>query len=371
LGSKETVAVDLFQEAAEQFAPAFSTVESVEAFGNGNINKTYLVTYRYDGTSDGGTYVLQRINQAVFQKPALVMQNLVAFVNHVEARLSATADKGRRGWEVPLVVLTRGGVDHFVDSSGGFWRGLSFIEDVETFDTIRDLRHAREVGEALGMFHCLISDLPPARLADTLPGFHITPEYLKQYDQALKTSVAEDTDDVLWCKEFIESHREGASVLEDAGLPIRPIHGDPKVNNILMDVTMGHPVSIVDLDTVKPGLVHYDIGDCLRSGCNQLGEETQDWRAVTFDLDLCQELLRGYLSEATFLTDLERAHLFDAVRLLPFELGMRFFTDHLNGNVYFTASHETHNLERALVQFQLAASVEAQEAAIRKIIAGV
>ena len=74
----------------------------------------------------------------------------------------------------------------------------------------------------------------------------------------------------------------------------------PKINNILVDVTSGFAVSIVDLDTVKPGLVHYDIGDCLRSGCNRLGEETTDWHDVTFDLDLCREILRGYLSEATF-----------------------------------------------------------------------
>jgi Ser/Thr protein kinase RdoA (MazF antagonist) len=350
-------------EAATQFLPAGATLSSVESFGNGNINKTYLAMH------SEGTFVLQRINDNVFKKPTLVMQNLVAFAQHVEERLKATADKGRRGWEVPLVIPTATGTDHWVDAEGGYWRGLTFIEDVETFDTIKDLRHAREVGEALGMFHCLISDMPAERLADTLPGFHITPEYLKQYDTALKNTTAEDTDDVLWCKAFVESHRAAAAVLEDAGLPLRPIHGDPKVNNILMDLTMGHAISIVDLDTVKPGLVHYDIGDCLRSGCNRLGEETSDWKAVTFDLDLCRELLRGYLSEATFLTEAERAHLFDAVRLIPFELGLRFFTDHLNGNTYFTATHPTHNLERALVQFQLAKSVEDQEAPIRQIIA--
>ncbi|MGC4047843.1 MAG: aminoglycoside phosphotransferase family protein [Armatimonas sp.] len=349
-------------EAATQFLPQGASLSSIEPFGNGNINKTYLAAH------SEGSFILQRINEKVFKKPALVMQNLVAFAQHVEERLKATADKGRRGWEVPLVVPTVSGADHWVDGEGGYWRGLTFIEDVETFDTIRDLRHAREVGEALGMFHCLISDMPAERLADTLPGFHITPGYLAQYDEALGTTTAEDTENVLWCKAFVEAHRAEVAVLEEAGLPLRPIHGDPKVNNILMDLTMGHAVSIVDLDTVKPGLVHYDIGDCLRSGCNRLGEETKDWKSVTFDLDLCQELLRGYLSEATFLTDAEREHLFNAVRLIPFELGLRFFTDHLNGNVYFTASHATHNLERALVQFQLAASVEAQEAAIRQII---
>ena len=53
------------------------------------------------------------------------------------------------------------------------------------------------------------------------------------------------------------------------------MHGDPKVNNVMLDTTTGQAVALVDLDTVKPGLVHYDIGDCLRSGCNPLGRRNR------------------------------------------------------------------------------------------------
>ena len=35
-------------------------------------------------------------------------------------------------------------------------------------------------------------------------------------------------------------------------------------------------ISIIDLDTVQPGIFHYDIGDMLRSSCNLLGEDTID-----------------------------------------------------------------------------------------------
>ena len=361
--------MDQLQYAAQQFAGA-GTVVDVEIFGNGNINKTYLVQLV---GGDCERFVLQRINENVFVAPPLVMKNLATFSRHVQVRLQATADKGRRAWEVPSVRPTLSGENCWVDAEGGFWRGLSLIEDVETHDTIRDMRHAREIGEALGTFHSLISDLPADRLEDTLEGFHIAPLYLNQYDLAVGRWSSENTDDVAFCRAFVEERRAGVSVLEDAKdagkLPIRPIHGDPKINNILVDVTSGCAVSIVDLDTVKPGLVHYDIGDCLRSGCNRLGEETTDWRSVRFDLELCREILRGYLSAATFLTETDREYLFDAIRLIAFELGLRFFTDHLNGDVYFGAKHPTHNLERALVQFQLAASIEAQEAPIREIIA--
>ena len=61
-------------------------------------------------------------------------------------------------------------------------------------------------------------------------------------------------------------------------------------------------------------------------------------------------------------------YLFDAIRLIAFELGLRFFTDYLAGNVYFKARHREHNLARALVQFRLTESIESQEKAIRAII---
>jgi hypothetical protein len=126
---------------------------------------------------------------------------------------------------------------------------------------------------------------------------------------------------------------------------------------------------MVDLDTVKPGLIHYDLGDCLRSGCNPLGEETEEWERVGFEPDLGRALLAGYLAEAGgFLTAHDYAYLFEAIRLLAFELGLRFFTDYLAGNVYFKARHRDHNLARALVQFRLTESIESQETALRAMI---
>jgi hypothetical protein len=126
----------------------------------------------------------------------------------------------------------------------------------------------------------------------------------------------------------------------------------------------------VDLDTVKPGLLHTDIGDCLRSACNPAGEDSTDVESVHFNLELAKALLHGYLAEAgSCLSQADLEHLYDAIRLLPFELGLRFFTDHLAGNVYFKASHSRQNLDRALVQFRLTESIESQEPAIRELLA--
>jgi hypothetical protein len=107
----------------------------------------------------------------------------------------------------------------------------------------------------------------------------------------------------------------------------------------------------------------------LRSACNPLGEETEDFEGVYFDINLARSILEGYLGVACqFLSSRDYDYLYESIWLIPFELGLRFFTDHLAGNVYFKVDHPTHNLDRALVQFKLTESIEAQAADIRAMI---
>ncbi len=358
-----------FLPAAQQFTPQGRVLE-VREYGQGNVNDTFLVTLAGAHTKN---FILQRLNTRVFPHPELIMQNLRVFTAHLHGRLPREPLPPGRRWEVPAVLLTLDGADHWLDPGGSFWRALSFIDHAQSYDTIQDLEHAREVGYALGLFHHLLSDLSPERLADTLPGFHIITSYLRHYDGVNAQNPGKRSPEADLCHRFIKERRGGAGVLEEAKaqgkLPLRAIHGDPKVNNVLLDQATGRAVGLVDLDTVKPGLVHYDLGDCLRSGGNPLGEETDDWQKVRFALDICRALLQGYLSRARdFFTAADYDYLYEAIRLLTWELGLRFFTDYLAGNVYFKAKGPEHNLARALVQFQLAASIESQEGAIRGII---
>lgn len=350
---------------AEQFESQ-GRVTEIREFGNGNINDTYLIT---SDSNDERHFVLQRINMHVFKQPGLIMQNMRTFTEHMRKR---AREEGHH-WEMPRVLKTLHGQDFYIDSDGNFWRAISYVSAARSFDTIRDLNHAREVGHALGTFQHLISDLPIDRLADTLEGFHIMPRYLQQYDQTFSNNGHKSGAEVNFGVRFIEARREWAPVLERARergqLQMRPVHGDPKVNNVMIEESTGRAISLVDLDTVKPGLIHYDIGDCMRSGCNPMGEETEQWEAVHFEPEIGQAILTGYLTQARhFLNEADYDYLFDSVRLMTFELGVRFFTDYLAGNVYFKVKHPEHNLLRALVQFKLTESIEAHESDIRNMI---
>ncbi len=360
-------------------------VSDIRPLGNGNINSTFLVTVSSPSRPES-RFVLQRINAQVFCQPELVIQNMAVLSEHLRRH---PANLPRR-WETPHILPTQQG-EHFWLEAGDYWRAISFIENSHVLETVESLAHAEEVGYGLAMFHRLISTLPADHLADTLEGFHITPGYLDCYTQVLRArcraaaATATDANTALidaldslqaeqvdYCLTFVKQRQDWAHVLERAKaaghLKLRPIHGDPKVNNMMLGEN-GQAVSLIDLDTLKPGLLHYDIGDCLRSGCNRLGEETEDWQNVVFDVELAGAMLRGYLALAKdFLSESDYRYLYDAIRLLAFELGLRFFTDYLAGNVYFKVKHPAHNLIRALVQFKLTESIEAQEEALRAII---
>ncbi|MDE2089111.1 MAG: aminoglycoside phosphotransferase family protein [Gammaproteobacteria bacterium] len=348
------------------------SIIDVQPYGRGLINDTYLVRVDADPPRRA---ILQRINRRVFPEPELITQNLRTLVEHARRR-RADAVPGARDLRLPDVYTTREGQDFVSDPQGGFWRAQSFIEHTRTVGTLTDPGQAEEVGHALGRFHALIHDLDPNRLHETLPGFHNTPRYLARYTEvAARPRRAPDGADLRQCLAFVEARRPLAEVLETAKradrLALRPIHGDPKLDNFLFDVRSGRAASLIDLDTVQPGLIHYDIGDCLRSCCNPAGESPADLAAVHFDLDLCRAILKGYLSEARgFLTAQDYGHLYHAIRLIPFELGVRFLTDHLEGDRYFKTDAPGRNLHRARVQFRLTESIEQHAREIEGLIAG-
>lgn len=349
---------------AEQFQTR-GKIAGVRPYGSGNVNDTFLVTIEEGAES----YILQRLNPAVFPEPPMVMANLRLVSEQMRKRLRQETDNGN--WQLVEIVSCQNGMDWLIDAQRFCWRMLRFIDNTTAYDTVANIEQAEQIGHGLGRFHALLNDLDVASLHDTLPGFHLTPDYLLTYDLVAGRSHREDR----FCREVVETGRERAAVLEDAKaqglLPIRVIHGDPKANNFLFDDDSGQVVSIIDLDTVKPGLIHYDLGDCLRSCCNPAGEEPADLATVTFDLQRCRAICEGYLCQAaSFLTDSDFLFMYDAVRLITFELGLRFYTDYLAGNVYFKARDEEHNLRRARVQFRLLACIETQEQAIRAMIRG-
>lgn len=350
---------------------------SLQPFGGGNINDTYLAIYR--NTFSESQVILQRINRNVFQRPEVVMENMHQVTRHCHEKLQADANAGRddRVWQMPMIIKSKDSNAYVCDDRGEVWRVITRIMSAKAFDVAQGPEHALECGAALGHFHYLVSDMAPDLIKDPLPGFHVTSGYIAAYDEVLEKPQAGEllvsSMEAKRCAKFIAQRRDFALCLEKAErageLVKRMFHGDPKVNNIMVDEVTGKGTAMIDLDTVSPGLVHVDFGDALRSICNPAGEEETNLSKVVFDEDLCASFCRGYMHEAgSFMTEADREYLFDSIRLLPFELGLRFFQDYLSGNVYFKTTTPEQNLNRARVQFRLCESIEARERSIRSVL---
>jgi hypothetical protein len=334
---------------------------TINPTGNGNVNDTFLAIFR--NTFAEEQVILQRVNRNVFPKPESIMYNLRQLTAHVHPKLESEVETADRVWQMPRIVQTRDGNDFFVDDANDIWRVITKISSATAFEESQGAEHALECGAVLGHFHWLVSDLDPSRMVDPLPGFHITPGYLAKYDATLQgVPLANErlnaSMEARRMAQFVEERRGFASTLQKAlqsgEIMLRMMHGDPKVNNIMIDDYTGKGTAMIDLDTVSPGLIHYDFGDALRSICNPAGEDEQNLSKVIFDLDLCAAFCKGYMAHArAFLTEADRQYLFDAIRLITFELGLRFFQDYLAGSIYFKIRQPEQNLNRARVQFRL------------------
>lgn len=341
--------------------------------GGGNINDTFLAIFR--NAFSETQVVLQRINSNVFPKPELIMSNMHKVTRHAHRKLSRELLTSDRVWQLPKIVPTRDGRDFYINpEDGSYWRVITKIASATAFHSTQGPEHSAECGAVLAHFHSLVSDIKPSQLADPLPGFHITPGYLALYDRTLLEKPAQarlsTSVEARRLARMIEDRREFASTLvralHNGELKLRVMHGDPKITNIMIDDYTGKGTAMIDLDTVGPGLVQYDFGDAIRSICNPAGEEEMNLNKVVFDMDLFEAFVRGYLHYGRdFLTDADREYLFDSVRLIAFELGLRFFQDYLAGSVYFKTKSPAQNLNRARVQFRLCESIESRERMIR------
>ena len=341
-------------------------IESIRPHGNGNVNDTYLVTL----AEGKGHTILQRVNTYVFVEPESVMRNMQRATEH----LRACVDDDKLDWKVQKVILSKTGDAFWRAEDGTFWRMISYIENSESFDAIYTHQQAYELGYALGLFHAHINRLNATEFDTVLEGFHVSPGYLAAFDETKAARGALVDDELTYALKFIEQNRDRIGVLELAKmegiLPLRIIHGDPKANNIMFDKNSGKAISVIDLDTIQPGLIHYDIGDCIRSSCNPLGEEPGvDWDETRFDLISFRHVLEGYLQQGrTLLSEQEYDYIYDAIFMMTFELGLRFLTDYFQGNVYYKIHFPTQNKYRALTQFKLAEEIQNHQEEIKRIV---
>ena len=342
------------------FIPNPDQVHTIEPLGDGNINTTYLVYFK-----DRQPLVVQRLNESVFPNPIGVARNVELVTSHLRKRWSL--DFGQCQFcRFPEVIKFEDGRSWFEDQSGGIWRCLSYVDNGVSYPHVVSDDQPSEAGRMLGCFHALLDDFDASSLVDPLPGFHQLNSYKTSYLEAINTHSRAQNVEFDYCRKMIDDRLNSCTLEELIGVDeirTRAIHGDPKCDNFLFDRESGRALALIDLDTVSRGLLAVDLGDCLRSFCNPAGEKARS--AIYFDSHICDQLLKSYFNMLE-LSHPERTLIYHGVQLLTYELGLRFFTDHLNDDRYFKITRKGENLQRAIVQFKLLESIEKQRSDIEK-----
>ena len=210
---------------------------------------------------------------------------------------------------------------------------------------------AREAAAAFGWFQRLVADLPGPPLHETIPGFHDTAARFDQFRTALEEDstgrAAECRSEIDFAMQLEPYVREFSDLARTGALPIRIAHNDTKINNVMFDDETGEAVCVIDLDTVMPGLAHYDFGDMVRTMTVNAAEDETDLDKVHLDIGLFETLLDGYLgATGDMLSPVEIRYLPDAGKILTLETGLRFLADHLSGDRYFRITRPGQNLDR-------------------------
>ncbi len=316
-------------------------IADVKPMGEGLINDTYKVFV--DGF-DKPKYVLQRINNAVFQDVDMLMDNINKVTDHLR----------KKGKKTLKFYKSTSNNYYYLDGEK-YWRLMDFVPDSITYQTINP-HYSYLAGKSFGEFEYLLSDLNEP-IGEIIPDFHNIEFRLKQ----LRDAVAEDrVGRVKEVQQYLDEifKREekmtlGERLFLEGKLPKRICHCDTKVNNMLFDKD-GNVLCIIDLDTVMPSFVFSDYGDFLRTAANTGLEDDPNLDNIDFNMEIYEAFTKGYLeSTKDFLLPVEKENLPYAALLFPYMQTVRFLADYINGDTYYKIRYPEHNLVRTKAQWRL------------------
>ena len=332
---------------------------SCTPYGCGHINRTYLVA-----TAGGRCYILQKINHHTFRDVAGLMENIELVTEHLRR-------KSPDPRSVLTLIRTKDGKS-YLEADDGYWRVFRFVEDTICLQLPESDADFYESAVGFGTFQQLLSDFPAEKLHETIPNFHNTPDRYRAFLETLTRDPMHRAAQVQPEIEFALARQAEMAALQnalDAGeLPLRVTHNDTKLNNVLFDAKTRRALCIIDLDTVMPGSALYDYGDSIRFGAATAAEDERELDKMEMSLERFRVFTRGYVRACPGLTQKELELLPLGAKVMTMECGVRFLTDHIDGDNYFSIHREGQNLDRARTQFKLVADMERKWDKMKEIV---
>lgn len=356
----------LYNVVKEFFNP--NEILNIKKFGNGLINKTYLIEFK------DIKYIIQKINSHVFTSPMAVMHNIDLITNHLRKKLTY---EGKNFQKRTLTLIQTKHNENFAIVEDEYWRCYICIDGI-TYEETTDPNLFYQAGIAIGEFQTLLNDFHTPLLNDNIKNFHNTPKRYLDFINIVEKDIYNRKEKCLKEINFIIKRKDKMNLIIDSlnnkKIPLRVVHNDTKLNNIMFDHNH-HSLCLIDLDTTMKGSMLYDFGDALRKGASTTSEDDINLDKVLINFELVEAFIEGFLlSVKDIITDNEINLLYEGYYILTLELGMRFLTDYLDNDNYFSLDDEQKknrpsiNLDRAKNQLKLLSEIEKNETYIRDII---
>ena len=320
----------------------------VERIGSGHINHTFLL-------SGNSSFILQRINTAVFRKPERVAKNIRLAADylkyHFNDYLFLSPIKNSQQEEMAF------------DGEGTPWRLFPYIDGSYTLNELADTRQAFEAAKGFGFLTRNLDKISTEGFEPTIPDFHNLAWRFQQLQEAFaqskeetRSSAAQAIEQAFHFGFLADEYQE---LIQKGILRERIVHNDTKINNILFDNVTAKALCVIDLDTLMQGFYIYDLGDMVRTFVSPVSEEEKDTSKICFRNEFYEALLEGYLSEMNpCLSSEEKKAVPFAGMMMTYIMAIRFLADYMNGNVYYQIHYPEQNLVRATNQLKLLSEIQ-------------
>ena len=320
-----------------------STSISVHPLAAGIINHTYKVT-----TVDNQSFFLQQVNTGIFTQPRFIQENYTLIQQHLRYKNS---------FQLPEIIFA--GKDILYKEDAATWRCFRFLPHTYSPEKVHTAEKAYEVANCFGRFTAALHDLDVHQLHTILPGFHNLQFRYDQLLQALQQANENVKEDA---KELIQMVVDNQHLLhwfnsiqsDKSAFPVRIMHHDCKISNILFDKDTDALRCPIDLDTTQPGLFFSDLGDMIRTIVPSLPEDAANVDDLTIRTTFYDAAVQGYLDAmAAYLTPEEKRDIHYAGLVLVSMQAIRFLADYLNNNIYYKVAYPKQNKDRTANQLKL------------------
>lgn len=333
---------------------------TITQIGTGLINRTYLLS----PLAEEQKYILQQINTSVFKSPWAIAGNLKAISDYLAQH--------HPDYLFIKPIPTIEGIE-MAHINQEFWRLLPFVPHTVSLDVLTDPKQAFEAAKQFGKLSRLLNNFDTQTLEPTIPGFHDLglrynqfKQVLSEAPEALKEQAEIQIEDALNHKYILDYY---TSYSQRDDFPDRVMHHDTKISNVLLDEETFKGVCVIDLDTIMPGKFISDLGDMMRTYLCAFSENETDLTRIKIRLPYFEAMIKGYLSEMkAILTATEKELILFSGRYIIYMQALRFLTDFLNGDIYYSINYPIQNLDRAKNQFKLLSELSINEKELQEII---